>query len=560
MKMVFKMNVIKIKVLLSEILHDFLSIFSNAEMRGRGSLNYSKLVLLLIFSVVYLPHAFILIEDINLISAYEVDPGSMISSLLDLFHGHLYNMLNGYHSKFYGWTFLSINFFALIPVKLFNYFADSQSELLNFLTIKICFFIIGLLSLLALLNILDRLSHKKNYLLSFAVCLLFVFSPTSHLFYFIHPETTGALLIFSAIICLIEYIKSLKRSTFMLGLIFLVGASLSKQTFFIAALPILFCFMHFYRLSLSKSFWEFINSKNFLHFLKTTTLVSLSVAFVIHPYAFIDFKHFLLYQVELSKSFVGAGNVSYLKSLSLWMDIVRVHFVMYLSLLTLPFVIIFSLAKYSKCRTPVFFLAALNGFAAIFSILFVAYGNRIVLSHHYLFPASLFLTLNIFGVIHYLIGSSIVFFSKLSKLAATYLLVISISLLGRESISASYDRFDYKSSIAFKTYNHVKNNIKITDKVAHDHFVAVPFEMNSISCHFWRGCGTDYIEEFNPNYVIFNPNYSFVNPSKEAARLGQYVREHNMVLVATISAKHGNVVDVDINGNNSASVLVYKKP
>lgn len=549
------MDLKTIRNLSLEVLCDFLTIFLSFEKHGKKTFNYSKLILILIFSVIYLPHAFILIEDINLISAYEVDPGSMISSLMDLFHGHIYDMMNGYHSKFYGWTYFSINFFMLLPAKLYNYFASSQSETLNFLTIKISFFIIGLLSLLALLKIFDRLSNRRNYMLSFAICLLFVFSPSSYLFYFIHPETTGALFIFAAIVCLIEYIESLKRSTYMLGLIFLVGASLSKQTFFVAALPILFCFMHFYRISFSQGFWEFVKSKNFLNFLRITILTSLSVAFFIHPYAFFDFKHFLKFQVELSKSFIGGGNVSYLQSLYLWMGIVRLHFVMYLSLLTLPFVITFSLIKYNQYRAPGFILAALNGFAAILCIMFVAYGNRTVLNQHYLFPASLFLTLNIFNVMYYLIESKIVFF----KGAASSLLVISIALLGKESISASYNRFDYKNSIAFKTYGYVKDNIKITDRVAHDHFVAIPFNMNNISCHVWRGCGTDYIEDFNPNYVIYDSNYSLVSPSKETARLRQYIREHNMVLVATISARHGNVVDAHIEGNNSSSVVVYKK-
>ena len=442
-------------------------------------------------------------------------------------------------------------------MKFFNYIAGNESELLNFLTIKLNFFIIGLLSVLALLRIFDRLS-KKNYLISLAVCLLFVFSSTSYLFYFIHPETTGALFIFTAIICLIEYIEGLKKSTLILGVISLVAASLSKQTFFIAALPILFCFMHFYRLSFSQPFLKFIRSINFLNFIKIATLTSLIVSFVIHPYAFFNFKQFFSYQLELSKSFSGAGEVSYFQALTLWFDVIKNDFLMYLSFLSIPIVIVFSLSQYSKHKAPGFFLAAINGFAFILSFLFVAYGNRTVLSHHYLFPASLFLTLNVFGVIHYLISSEIDYVRKLSKLVTFYLLVLSISFLARDAISASYARFQYKDSLAFKTYTYVTNNLKATDRVAHDHFVAIPFEMNNISCHFWRGCGTDYIEEFNPNYVIYNPNYSFGNPSKELARLKQYVIDHNMILEATISSRNINSIDADAKSDKFASVYIYK--
>ena len=103
--------------------------------------------------------------------------------------------------------------------------------------------------------------------------------------------------------------------------------------------------------------------------------------------------------------------------------------------------------------------------------------------------------------------------------------------------------------------------MKVTDRVAHDHFVAIPVELNSISCHFWRGCGGDYIDEFNPNYVIYNPNYSFLSPSKEAARLGQYVQENNMMLVTKIRSRHGNFVDANIDGDDdTATVFIYRKP
>jgi hypothetical protein len=124
----------------------------------------------------------------------------------------------------------------------------------------------------------------------------------------------------------------------------------------------------------------------------------------------------------------------------------------------------------------------------------------------------------------------------------------------------SLARLDYKNSIAFRTYEYINNNIKPDDKIAHDHFVAVPYEMNNISCHFWRGCGTDHIDEFNPNYVIFNPDFSFNGKSIETKRLARYVKDHNMVLIGKITSFQFNVVDVGIDNNdNSVGVLIYKK-
>jgi hypothetical protein len=65
--------------------------------------------ILLLFTILYLPHAFILVDDLGLIIAYEYDPGSHISAIEQLLTS--YNNLHaGYHSKFYGWTYFSINF------------------------------------------------------------------------------------------------------------------------------------------------------------------------------------------------------------------------------------------------------------------------------------------------------------------------------------------------------------------------------------------------------------------------------------------------------------------
>ena len=87
-----------------------------------------KLILVIVFTILYLPHCFIMVSDISLITAYEVDPGSIIDSIEKLYSGKIYNMLNGYHSKFYGWTYISINFWLLLPIKLLNLILGIKSK------------------------------------------------------------------------------------------------------------------------------------------------------------------------------------------------------------------------------------------------------------------------------------------------------------------------------------------------------------------------------------------------------------------------------------------------
>ena len=94
--------------------------------------NFFKLFLFLIFSILFLPQTFILNEDINLIFAFEVDPGSIIISINNLFNIPYYNMFNGYHTTYYGWTYASLTFLFLLPFKLIFFIFKIESFFLQF--------------------------------------------------------------------------------------------------------------------------------------------------------------------------------------------------------------------------------------------------------------------------------------------------------------------------------------------------------------------------------------------------------------------------------------------
>jgi hypothetical protein len=525
---------------------------------------YLKIGLVVIFSFLYLPHAFILIQDINLISAFEVDPGSIVASINDLFNKPIYNMLNGYHSKFYGWTYFSINFLLLTPLKILLYLFGIKSQTPILFAIKIIYFSIGLLMALAFYQVLNKLSRDRLLIINFLFSILFIVSSVHHVFYFIHPESTGALFIFLGISSLLLFIKEGKLLLYYIGVIFLVMASLAKQTFFIAALPILFCFIDGYRKKINMSPSPFLTSSHFFKLLKNTFYLSLLVFFIIHPYAFVKPIEFLKFQYSLSQSFSSAGDVGYLHSINSWVGLIKYNPLMYFSFVSLPLVIPFAFFMYKKSNLYEYFLVSVNGIAAFFIFLFVAYGNRLVYSDAYLFPCYLFLFFNIFGIVQFLIIETKKFkfllFREFFYITSIGFFVFLIAVGIKSTLHDSLRRLDYKNSIAFRTYEYINNNVKPGDKIAHDHFVAVPSNMNNISCHFWHGCGTDYIEEFNPTYVMFNPIFSFNGKSVETERLAKYVKDHNMVLIGKITSLQFNVVDVGINNNdNSVGVLIYKK-
>lgn len=521
--------------------------------------NPFRALVVILFSILYLPHALILIKDLNLISAYEVDPGSMIASIEALFTKPLYNMLNGYHSRYYGWTYFSINFFSLLPIKIALSLLKIKSKLIFYLSIKLIFFLIGAISSLLFLEINISISENKSKLIPFLITVLYIVSPLSSLFYFIHPETTGSLFLFAGILSLLSFSKSFSLKSYYIGLTSLVLASLSKQIFFFSSLPILFCFVYFYCVHANLKYSNALKNKDFKKLLSLSLVIPVGVLFVIHPYSFIQFHRFLLYQRELSASCASNINLTFIDSLFTWIKLLQKDSLMFLSFLAFPATFLLSIYFYIKKLRLEYFFFAINSISAVFVLLVVSYGNRLTYSHHYLFPCYLFLLLNIHVVIVYLLNSNKDFQNKVFKFLAIIFLVLATLYSSYTVIPALYKRLNYKKSSAYVSYMYVKENLTINDRVAHDHMVAIPTELNQISCHFWRGCGTDYIEEFNPNYVMLDPNYSSTSPAKETVRLLKYIKDHNMILIKKIYAIHGNTFDAEVKGSNSAVISIYKK-
>ncbi|QDC88110.1 hypothetical protein [Candidatus Methylopumilus universalis] len=539
-----------IKIFIFFLWREFALILSEKHKSDSKLGNLLTFLVVFIFFIIYIPHTFILNEDFNLASAFEVDPGSIISSINDLFNFPIYNMMNGYHTKYYGWTHASISFICLIPVKIISYITDYKNPFATIFTIRLVFFSIGLAMVLFFNRILCNLSGGKHYFLNFLLTILLLSSSMHHIFYFIHPESTGALFVFLSILCLLEYLNSERQMTFFLGVISMSLASLSKQPFFIACLPILFCFIYWMKKKSSLSWLSFLKTDFFAKTTKQIFILSLFTFVLVHPYAFIKLKDFLTFQYQLGINFYSK-DVSYFQSICNWLVCIKYNFLMFLSLLSLAFVIPYSFYKHIKTNEKHYFLAGMNGASAIICFLFVAYGNRTVVYDNYLLPSYLFLFLNIFCLGYYIL----IFFRGRHRfvfsILASIFLLFSIYKFGKETIHDSIIRLNYKESIAFKSYNYIKGIIKPGDKIAHDQLVAIPQEFKSASCHFWAGCGTDFIEEFNPNYVIFDPNFSYIKPgpTKETQRLNKYVQDHKMILIGKISS------DMPV----SLSVSIYKK-
>jgi hypothetical protein len=119
------------------------------------------------------------------------------------------------------------------------------------------------------------------------------------------------------------------------------------------------------------------------------------------------------------------------------------------------------------------------------------------------------------------------------------------------TIPPGYARLRYKDSLTFKVYTYLQEKIPSGSKVANDHLVGLPANMGLIDCDYWASaCGTDYIEQFQPDYVIFSENWKFNGEFVPGnLRLKKYIKDHNFVLVDTISAE-----------GTPLTISVWKKP
>ena len=107
-----------------------------------------------------------------------------------------------------------------------------------------------------------------------------------------------------------------------------------------------------------------------------------------------------------------------------------------------------------------------------------------------------------------------------------------------------------KDNLSFISYNFLLDQFVDTDRIAHDHFVAVPSKFNN--CSYWQSCSTyQGLVDFNPTVVAFWPEYNPGTPIGGYANtnnLVRYVKEKKMRLVVKLTSNHpdtlGHIIHV----------------
>ena len=498
--------------------------------------NIYKLILFLIFSSLFLPQVFLLNEDINLILAYEVDPGSLITSINALFKFPYYNMFNGYHTTSYGWTYASLTFLFLLPFKLIFFIFKIDSTFFIILLIRFVFYLIGLFSVFILFRLCRKVLGTKNLIINFLLVVLFIFSPFNNLFYFLHPETTGILFTFLAANYLFDYVNKSKIFYYYYSFICLVLAALSKQQFFISSIFLsIFLFFIFYK----KNKIILLSSVFFKELIKVF-LLSLLILFFIHPYAFLMPFNFFISQISLGTGFTVNTNLNFLDTFILWVNVYKSSSLfLFSTILNILNIIIIFQKKNSTIEKIFNFTLFL---IVVFTIFYFSIGNKNNIGFNYyqaIYPIIILQLLLFLKTI-----SDLSFFNKIQlKILFIFLLLYFPIYNFGSTIKSLQQRFLYKEGISYRSYEYIKENLSFNDKIANDHHVAVPFFMKDISCHYWHSCNNyNKILSFQPNYVAFLdplPVWGW-SENLEGKALKKYTEDQKMKLVKIIDDKNSN--------------------
>ncbi len=521
-----------------------------------GIINSPLFWILGLYIFMYLPQCFIMLEDMNIVRAFEVDPGSILDAINKLFKGpYYYSMYNGYHSYYYGWTFFSINFFVILPIKvLFSIFNITSPETITFV-VRFVLFLIGFGSVFAFYNLVKK-ATGKTFVAAFLSLFIVVSTVASKGYYFIHPETTGVLFSITGCFALLEFISQKKNQNqwFIFGLTALVLSALSKQIFLIISFPLLALFLYFRAQTQNKSVLAFLKTNQFKNNFFFTCTWSLLLLFMVHPYAFIAPYKFIKSQLDTIIYHTSVEHTfSLTETMKIWWITIIHRMPLYsFTVISAPlclFVCYKSRQIYKKSK-----ILYTTNLLSIIGILFVvSYIERAFPGQvFYLYPLLPYVLLNIGAIIWYVL---MVISRPVRFIITCFIFCIGFLFLAFNYMSTNQilkKRLDYKDSMVYKVYNYIRSELPKNSRIAHDHVIAVPLSDGYKSCHYWNSCASlNAIKDYDPDYIIFNKEFNINGKAhNNTENLKKYILRHDYKIRKVLNMKE----------NPTVSISIYERP
>lgn len=463
------------------------------------STSTSILLICLLYAFVY---ALSLVTGIADVEFMGVDERSIITSLHGLFSGPLYNMTEQYHSKAYGWTYFTINFLVISPLKILQV----ENDLVYNFTIRATLFIIGILAAVTFYLVSTKFLSR---LAAFVLTVLFLLDPVaSHYFVTIHPETTGMLFYLLGVYFLFEYFSEdeKKLKIYMCALACFWLSALAKQPFAVTSVVTMVLFPLHYIITERKLFWEYLLAKEAWKILFLSLLVVIALLFVVNPYAILSFSAFVEGQMGPLSHSEGRP---FEEAVLLWWNRLKES-----PLVLANFSLLLLLPFYKNLKLhSVFIFSVLT--SSIVSILFM-YMQKLIVSMTYLYPLFPIFLWNISHALKLLSGKLHKIQAHLPVMAAGLIVLIVgpyFFLHAVQSVYRIHAHFHLEDRYTTHVIYSYIETLPTTKKLLYMPTIAMPKKHKVNSCHVWRNCNTEQaIRNFEPDYILVNWNYPYFNP------------------------------------------------
>jgi len=490
--------------------------------------------LTLLFFFLWFPHVFIVNESLNLATAYEVDPGYMLDSVINILA--TYNQSKSFTSATYGWTYFFLAFIILKPITLLLtfFYPPSISVQTTLLLVRLFHFTLCLASMIALYILLRKLFNNIIYA---AIGCLFYIIPMywgMNIFYFLHPEPAGLLFIILSLIILEKYrsFKSIKESDkyFYFGFSMIVLSALSKQQFFFTAIPVIIIYLYYYFTLRKIEFNTFFFMKSFLWLFFSMLFISLAILAIIHPFAFVNITDTLNYQIVKFQGHLNTNlTLTALNAYKNYLYSIISNPFLAISLMFCFYVIIDSSRKAKRNIYKLIICSSIP------LIIFIFISNeRLFCTLFYFIPICI-----------YLIISDLYFIEIISsihslKIKRFLLIIISVVFViiffSRFNIeyNKSQNRLNYIQSDTYLIYNFINNHVDNGSKLAISHAVPIPENKNLIYFHWWQN-DLSKLGEFNPDYFIYITDFRVNGMLADYTKIfNAYVIKNNYIEVKKI--------------------------
>ena len=462
------------------------------------SVPYSILFIVLLYIFIY---ALSLLTGVSDVEFMGVDERSIMTSLHGLFSGPLYNMTEQYHSKAYGWTYFSINFLVISPLKLLQVDNDFVYNVVVRATLFVIGILVGVAFYLVSIRFLSRLA-------SLVLAILFLLDPVaSHYFVTIHPETTGMLFYLGGVYFVFKYFSEgqEKLKIYIIALTCFWLSSLSKQPFAITSVVTILLFPLYYLVNGSVSARGYLLKKSTWNTFFLSVFVVVTLLFVVNPYAILNFSAFLEGQMGPLSHSEGRPLE---EAVLLWWNQLKespVVLANFLLLLLLPF--------YKTLKLSSLFVFSVLA-SCVVSVLFM-YMQKLIVSMTYIYPLFPVFLWNTAYALKLFLGR-IEKNTYLSVATVCFLMVVVGPYFLLHAIQSVY-RIHAHFLLEEKYTTHVVysyiEELPSTEKLLYMPTIAMPKTHKHNSCHVWRSCNTEQaIKKFQPDYIFVNWRYPYFEP------------------------------------------------